>query len=70
MKDSNPEVRFEAAAASGNELIAPMSLKKAGLVYLEMGDKRSAKHVFEQIKQNYATSQEAADIDKYIALAQ
>ena len=61
---------FEAAAASGNELIAPMSLKKAGLVYLEMGDKRSAKHVFEQIKQNYATSQEAADIDKYIALAQ
>ena len=61
---------FEAAAAYGNELIAPMSLKKAGLVYLEMGDKRSAKHVFEQIKQNYATSQEAADIDKYIALAQ
>lgn len=60
---------FEAAAASGNDLIAPMSLKKAGLVYLEMGDKRSAKHAFEQIKRDYATSQEASDIDKYIELA-
>ena len=61
---------FEAAADSENDIIAPMSLKKAGLVYLEMGDKRSAKHAFEKIKRDYATSQEAADIDKYIAIAQ
>ena len=61
---------FEAAAKSGNDLIAPMSLKKAGLVYLEMGDKHSAKHTFEQIKNEYPTSQEASDIDKYIAIAQ
>ena len=61
---------FEAAAKSGNDLIAPMSLKKAGLVYLEMGDKHSAKHAFEQIKTDYPTSQEASDIDKYIAIAE
>lgn len=70
MEEYGKAVRaFEAAAKSGNDLIAPMSLKKAGIVYLEMGDKRSAKHVFEQIKRNYPTSQEAADIDKYIEFA-
>ena len=60
---------FEAAAKSGNDLIAPMNLKKAGLVYLEMGDNNAAKHAFEQIKNDYPTSQEASDIDKYIEIA-
>ena len=61
---------FEAAAKSGNELIAPMSLKKAGLVYLELGKKGAAKKAFEAVKANYPASQEAQDIDKYIALAE
>ena len=61
---------FEAAAKSGNELIAPMSLKKAGIVYLEQGDKRAAKKAFEQVKADYPASTEAQDIDKYIAIAQ
>jgi len=60
---------FEDAANSGNDLIAPMSLKKAGIVYLEMGDKHAAKHAFETIKNDYPTSQEASDIDKYIEIA-
>ena len=60
---------FEAAAQSGNDLIAPMSLKKAGLVYLEMGDKHAAKHCFEKIKNDYPSSSEASDIDKYIEIA-
>ena len=60
---------FENAAHSENELIAPMSLKKAGLVYLEMGDKHSAKHAFETIKTHYPQSNEANDIDKYIEIA-
>jgi TolA-binding protein len=34
-----------------------------------MGDKHAAKHVFEQIKNEYPTSQEASDIDKYIEIA-
>ena len=60
---------FEAAAKSGNDLIAPMSLKKAGLVYMELGDNGSARRSFEKIKAEYPQSQEAADIDKYIEIA-
>jgi len=61
---------FESAAKSGNEIIAPMSLKKAGLAYLELGKKQSARKAFESIKANYPQSQEAQDIDKFIALAE
>ena len=61
---------FEAAAKSGNEIIAPMSLKKAGLVYLEQGKKHAAKKAFEAIKHNYPASNEAQDIDKFIALSE
>lgn len=61
---------FEAAAKSGNEVIAPMSLKKAGIVYLHEGKKAQAKRAFETIKSAYPASQEAQDIDKYIAIAQ
>ena len=61
---------FEAAAASGNEIIAPMSLKKAGIVYLHEGNKAKALKAFETIKADYPTSTEAQDIDKYIAVAQ
>jgi tetratricopeptide (TPR) repeat protein len=59
---------FEAAAKSGNELIAPICLKKVGLVYLELGDKSAAKKAFETIKAEYPTSVEAKDIEKYISL--
>ena len=61
---------FEAAAKSGNDMIAPMSLKKAGLVYLHEGDKARALKAFKAIKADYATSAEAQDIDKYIAIAE
>ena len=61
---------FDSAAKSGNELIAPMSLKKAGLVYLEMGDKSAAKKAFQTVKDEYPTSVEAQDIEKYIAIAE
>jgi len=61
---------FEAAAASGNELIAPMSLKKAGLVYMHEGQKAKALKAFNAIKENYPSSAEAQDIDKYIAVAE
>jgi len=61
---------FESAAKGGNEIIAPMSLKKAGLVYLEVGKKNAAKKAFESIKNNYPASNEAQDIDKYIALSE
>lgn len=60
---------FEKAAESGNEIIAPMSLKKAGLVYLHEGKNTKAKKAFETIKTKYPASAEAQDIDKYIAIA-
>ena len=61
---------FEAAAKSGNDIIAPMSLKKACFVYLEMGNKTAAKKAFETIKADYPASTEAQDIEKYIAIAE
>jgi len=60
---------FEAAAKSGNNVIAPMSLKKAGLVYLHEGQNAKALKAFETIKADYPASAEAQDIDKYIAIA-
>ena len=61
---------FESAAKSGNDIIAPMSLKKAGIVYLHEGQKANANKAFETIKADYPTSIEAQDIDKYIAKAE
>ena len=61
---------YEAAAKSGNELIAPMSLKKAGIVYLHEGKKAQALKAFKAIKEKYPSSSEAQDIDKYIAIAE
>ena len=61
---------FEAAAESGNEIIAPMSWKKAGIVYLHEGKNAKALKAFKTIKENYPTSSEAQDIDKYIAIAE
>ena len=61
---------FEAAAKSGNDIIAPMSLKKAGIVYLHEGEKSKALKAFQAIKADYPQSNEAQDIDKYIAVAE
>jgi len=61
---------FEAAAKSGNDMIAPMSLKKAGLVYLHEGQNSKALKAFKTIKENYPASAEAQDIDKFIAIAE
>ena len=59
---------FGAAAKSGNELIAPMSLKKLGFVQMELGNNAAAKKAFETIKNDYPASAEAQDIEKYIAI--
>ena len=59
---------FTAAAKSGNELIAPMSLKKLGFVQMELGNNAAAKKAFETIKSDYPASTEAQDIEKYIAI--
>jgi tetratricopeptide (TPR) repeat protein len=61
---------FESAAKSGNDIIAPMALKKAGIVYLHEDQKAKALKAFKAIKENYPSSSEAQDIDKYIAIAE
>ena len=61
---------FAAAAKSGNDLIAPMSLKKLGFVQMELGNNAAAKKAFEAIKADYPASAEAQDIEKYIAIAE
>ncbi len=57
---------FKKAAASKNEIIAPMALKKEGLALITLGKNAEAKKAFETIKNDYPTSAEAQDIDKYI----
>ena len=59
---------FGKAAASDNEIIAPMSLKKLGFVQMELGNNKAALATFETIKNDYPASAEAQDIDKYIAI--
>ncbi|MBO5404807.1 MAG: tetratricopeptide repeat protein [Paludibacteraceae bacterium] len=59
---------FGQAAASNNEIIAPMSLKKLGFVQMELGNNKAAKVAFETIKNDYPMSAEAQDIEKYIAI--
>jgi tetratricopeptide (TPR) repeat protein len=59
---------FEKAAShSKNILTAPMYLKKLGLVYEEIGKKDKALESYKRIKDDYPTSTEASDIDKYLA---
>ena len=47
-----------------------MSLKKLGILYLTQENKEEAKKTFEIIKNEYPTSSEAQEIDKYIAVAE
>jgi tetratricopeptide (TPR) repeat protein len=61
---------FEKAADKENEVISPVYLKKAGLVYESLNQPEKAEIVYTKIKEKYPKSTEAADIDKYIARVQ
>lgn len=50
-----------------NEFTTPIILKKSGIVYEEMDEKAKANEVYHQIKKEYPDSEEARDIEKYIA---
>lgn len=66
----NAVKKFMRAAETKNELVAPRSLKKAGLAYEALGEYGKAADAYTTIKDNYFTSMEAGDIDKYIERAQ
>lgn len=61
---------FEKAAnREPNEFTTPMFLKKAGLTYEELGQFDDAIRVYTKIKDEYPTTAEGSDIEKYIARA-
>lgn len=60
----------EAAQREQNEFTSPMYLKKAGLTYEALGNMDKALEAYQKIKDNWENSEEAIDIDKYIARAQ
>lgn len=61
---------FEKAADKDNAVISPVYLKKAGLVYESQKENEKAEKAYTTIKEKYPKSQEAADIDKYLARVQ
>lgn len=60
---------MKAARISKNKLTSPVFLKKAGMVYEEKQSYGDALEAYQTIKKDFAESQEAQDIDKYIARA-
>ncbi|HIP35831.1 MAG TPA: tetratricopeptide repeat protein [Crocinitomix sp.] len=61
---------FEKAAnREPNDFTSPMFLMKAGLAYEELGQYNDAVRVYTKIKEEYATTAEGQDIEKYITRA-
>lgn len=60
---------IKAAGQSKNRLTAPIFLKKAGIAFEELKSYDDALRAYEKIKTDYLESNEAQDIDKYIARA-
>lgn len=61
---------LKAAEASDNKYTSPRFYFKAGLVNEKLADYKQALSNYKKIKENYPTSDEAREIDKYIARAQ
>lgn len=60
---------MDAALDNDNEFTAPRFYKKAGLVYEQLGKYGDALTAYNAIKDRFKNSQQASDIDKYIARA-
>ncbi len=60
----------KAAYNHENELTTPIFLKKAGMLLEKTGKKEEAAKLYQEISDKYPKSNEARDIDKYIARAQ
>lgn len=60
----------EAANREENEFTTPLFLKKAGIVYEELGQNEKAAELYQRIYDDYPTSREGTDIQKYLVRAQ
>lgn len=61
---------FEKAADAKNEIISPIYIKKAAVIYESQNKVDKALKLYNEIKNDYPKSSEASDIDKYIARIQ
>ncbi|MDD3079045.1 MAG: tetratricopeptide repeat protein [Paludibacter sp.] len=61
---------FEKAADTKNEIISPIYIKKAAVIYESQNKADKALKLYNEIKNDYPKSSEASDIDKYIARIQ
>lgn len=59
----------KAATAADNSVYSPIYLMKAANVYIKLGENEKAIKIYEQIKNNYPASNEAANIDALIERA-
>ncbi len=59
----------KAAKVADNDVYSPLYLMKAANVYEKLGDKAAALKIYETIKSDYPTSQQASTIDAYIERA-
>ena len=60
----------DAANNSDNDYSAPLYLKKKAILHENLGEWAQANKAYLEIKNNYATSAEGKDIDKYLARVQ
>jgi tetratricopeptide (TPR) repeat protein len=60
---------FKKAAATNNEIISPLYLERAGLIYIDLGDYKKAVSTFEEIKNKYPNSIQGLEADKFIQLS-
>ncbi len=60
------ELYEKAIAAADNILVTPYYLKKAALVYEQLGDNASALAAYRRIADEFGASLEARDVEKYI----
>jgi tetratricopeptide (TPR) repeat protein len=68
--DQALEDYLKAVKRSANDLTTPFYMKKAAFAYELKGDYAQALSMYQNIKTQYHSSQEAQDIEKYIARAQ
>jgi len=61
---------FMKAAEAKNDILSPLYLKKAAIVYESEGDLKTALKNYQTIQSDYPLSVESQDIDKYIARLQ
>ena len=65
--DKAAEYYMKAADKKKNDLTSPLFLMKAGMAYEVAGKKEDALKTYTRIKTDFPRSNEARDIDKYIA---